>query len=372
MYGRNYLEEAFACAILAEDSTTTQILLPLLHAKHAGASLTRRDKNNESLLTKAFAHGKEDIATELLLLLKNEHELIFDIDDKQRTLLWHAANRGFYKLIPLLLELADKQPPGSPQERFWQRADHRGDTPWHCAAKTAHGYHALGLLIQRISREANAIELINRPNREGKTALHYAFDIGCFPSMSILVNAGADIFAKDNQGIAPFAYTERFTETEQLDMCTWIADKVQNIADESQGKKLYHYQLIENDRATLAKVLDAIYIELNKVMHMKKIPDENKKMAVALPALILLAFVASCYWMLTQTDTNLALLAMTLFCKYIIAIMAAIGSSRYFWNKEVNISGSELRGLQNMIQANVIDRLQLLPVNDKSPPIGRF
>jgi len=309
MYGRNYLEEAFASAILAGDSTTTQILLPLLHAKHVDASLTHRDKNNESFLTKAFAYGKEDIATELLLLLKNEHELIFDIDDKQRTLLWHAANRGFDKLIPILLELADKQPPGSPQERFWQRADHRGDTPWHCAAKTAQGYNALEFLVKRMSREANAVELINQPNREGKTALHYAFDIGYFPSMSLLVNAGADIFAKDNQGITPFAHTERFSEAEQLDMCAWLADKVQTIANESQGKKLYHYQLIENDRAILAKVLDAINIELHKVMHMKKIPDENKKMAVALPALILLAFVASCYWMLTQTNTNLALLA---------------------------------------------------------------
>jgi len=52
--------------------------------------------------------------------------------------------------------------------------------------------------------------------------------------------------------------------------------------------------------------------------------------------------------------------------------MAAIGSARYFWDKEVTISGSELRVLQNMIQMNVIDRLQLLPVNDKSPPIDKL
>lgn len=50
---------------------------------------------------------------------------------------------------------------------------------------------------------ANSKELINKPNSEGKTPLHYAVDNGSFELVMALIDKGADKNLKDNDGVSP-------------------------------------------------------------------------------------------------------------------------------------------------------------------------
>lgn len=101
------------------------------------------------------------------------------------TCLHYAASKGHADVVAFLLEQAD---------RLIRVQDKRGDTPLH------RGVRSLAVVKLLLAKNSGIVSI---RNKRGKTALHDAAEESAGEVCKVLLEAGADADAKDDEGATP-------------------------------------------------------------------------------------------------------------------------------------------------------------------------
>lgn len=108
-------------------------------------------------------------------------------DGNGRTPLHYAAEKGFVRIVELLLEFGSDV----------NAKDYQEQTPLHCAAE-----HKNLTLLPLLKSGSN----VHLKDVHGKTALHYAVINKAVIGCHLLLKFGSDVNAKDNNGKTPLHY----------------------------------------------------------------------------------------------------------------------------------------------------------------------
>ena len=156
--------------------------------------------------------------SELLLLLL-EHEADINSRDSQGATPLHLASlKGHLPIVRTLLEFGAKINP---------RKLGSYSTPLHLASSSEDCAEVVEYLCKQ--RE----DLVNEIESSGRTALHLACRNGCTSVVKILVERGADLSRKDNDGVTPIQVACRYGHIE-------IVNHLLNKVDDSSMNMLLH------------------------------------------------------------------------------------------------------------------------------------
>ncbi|HML19622.1 MAG TPA: ankyrin repeat domain-containing protein [Candidatus Dependentiae bacterium] len=214
------------------DSGTRRIVQILLEN---GAKIDLMDQLGYTPLHIAAKHGYEDIASKILEI--NPH--VVDIQNKQGVTALHNASLGCHENIIRLLinhgankDIRDRSgaTPLHVAARYGKIAsvnilieagalitrDVYGCTPLHYAAQNGRK------VIVRILA-SHYPDSVNIPDNTGATPLHFAVKMTRYPDVKILLNAGADVLARDHEGRTPFHYVLKSRNKKMLKL---FKDKV--------------------------------------------------------------------------------------------------------------------------------------------------
>lgn len=106
---------------------------------------------------------------------------------------------------------------------------HNGRTPLHCAALGRQS--GILAMIIHLSKDLNLEIDVNGTDVNGRTPLHEACRSGCPESVRILVNAGADIDARDSSNHTPLIACAEFLDEQKM----WPVQIQQGIANAFQN-----------------------------------------------------------------------------------------------------------------------------------------
>ncbi|KAK7074366.1 hypothetical protein SK128_009451 [Halocaridina rubra] len=163
----------------------------------SGADILAKDKDGYTPLHVAIAAGKEDIVYELIQFGKatkrNTADSINASNNMRKTPLHFAAHTGHLRISEMLLDAG----------AVITAKDKDGYTPLHVAI-AAEKEDIVRKLMQFIkNRKENLHSLLNARNKIQKTPLHFAVHTGNMAILKLLLDAGANIFAKDADGFTP-------------------------------------------------------------------------------------------------------------------------------------------------------------------------
>ncbi|KAL8668604.1 MAG: hypothetical protein Q9168_006772 [Polycauliona sp. 1 TL-2023] len=193
-------------------------------AVEVGADLAIRNHRGRTVVHSAAGaavnrdrwHKAEEPALDLLL--KPESSFDVDLADFDgRTPLHLAATRSASRVLKLVRA-------GSNISAL----DHQGRSVLHYAARAGNA-NILGQIIQILQAET-AMELLDRKDCNGRTALHDAVRSGVLESVYILLGSNAEPKAKDNRGRTPLHIASEIKEEEmirRLQYSTTIKPQVQ-------------------------------------------------------------------------------------------------------------------------------------------------
>lgn len=148
----------------------------------AGAELTARDFNGESVLEVAERYGALNSARMLLTKGADPNQLV---GTHVQRILHRAASKGNFGLMQLLID----------SRADVNAEDKNGKRPLHLAAARGFQYICMDLI------QAGA--KVNAQTQSGKTALHYAAGSGDCATIKTLLSSGASASILDGKGFSP-------------------------------------------------------------------------------------------------------------------------------------------------------------------------
>ena len=185
-------------------------------------------------------------------------------------------------------------------------ADHNGVTPLHVASATCHyrvgrlleagatvgvrttdgltpiivaarcrQSNIVGMLLQHLHGTDERLHAVQAKDKSGQTALHYACRSGRYETVAILIDAGAEIDARDNSGVTPLGACAEFQEEQELwdrfgyrefwsqavltrRLCNGGQEKSPNLRSRRQHLSGSYPVEIEQDTTKLEEIIDLL------------------------------------------------------------------------------------------------------------------
>src|SRR5205085_3469797 len=111
MNNRSDLEIALTQRIEKGQATFAKTLIEFIQTDENGAGLDSLNENGQSFLNLALEFGLKEVADLLLKLQKDNHGIIFGVDDDGQTCLWLAAKQGYADIVETIIQQAIKTNP---------------------------------------------------------------------------------------------------------------------------------------------------------------------------------------------------------------------------------------------------------------------
>ncbi|MBX3709544.1 MAG: ankyrin repeat domain-containing protein [Gammaproteobacteria bacterium] len=284
---QHYLEKALESSIKLNDlQAATGLIKTIL--KSNGASLESLDKEGRSFLFLALEMGASQIARLLLNIQEDNDNILFSKDKNKQSLLHIAASKGYYSIVIRLVEIAERKK----KLNLYLEEDDQGHTVLHQAA--ASGEEKVIELLLKKTNEFDRLFLakfINQVNKDGNTALHYAFKnvfkVAKCKSIEHLIQYGAHLNLSNNKHDAAIILFSNLTQEEQVEIFLSLNKQNQDRVLQSYKQLLIKINMPENLKNCYFKLtslhsLQALLIahhELNPnvpiPIYEKKDPNEN-------------------------------------------------------------------------------------------------
>jgi len=200
----HYLETTLQQAIIADDYNLASLSLQGIRnfpnpQDLNSPSLYFKDSDGNNFLAQALKLKRTKI-TELLLNVADDI-MIADTNNDRISTLTYAVIAKNVNAVMMIISQYDSI-------KLWLEADANGKTPLHYAVIVLDNAEIVTILINKINGEENAIDLINAPDEDGNSPLHYACK-GCYVSSAlILIKNGADLTLQNNDDKFPIENNE--------------------------------------------------------------------------------------------------------------------------------------------------------------------